>query len=184
MSHEPDPAHERYYRDCPELPDSPSLTMPGAYEPADPAARDEGMLSVCLVLDARAHVIPGIDAQSTHPLPSQQETTQLVSVASQREHTSAGSDEVGSDSFFGSLNRKGDNIVRDCMLGLTERLSVPGRALQKIIRSALQRKVTPSNAFDVPNEMSGTMTENTTTSFDPSYATDAPPKAAPVIDVS
>jgi len=38
----------------------------------------------------------------------------------------------------------------------------------------------------VPNETSGTMTENTTTtSFDPSYATDVPPRAAPVLfDVS
>ena len=41
-------------------------------------------------------------------------------------------------------------------------------------------------ASGVPNEMSGTMTENaTTTSFDPSHATDAPPRAAPVLfDVS
>jgi len=39
---------------------------------------------------------------------------------------------------------------------------------------------------DVPNEMSGTMAENTTTKYlDSSYATDAPPKAAPVLfDVS
>jgi len=89
-----------------------------------------------------------IDAQSTHPLPSQQATTRLISIASQRKHTSAGSDKVGSDSFFESLNRKGDNIARDCMLGLTERLSVPGRVLQQIVRRAFQRKETPLNARD------------------------------------
>ena len=153
MTHEPDPAHytspyECYYRDCPELPDSPSLIMPGAYEPADPATRDEGMLSLCLVLDAWAHVIPKIDAQSTHLLPGQQAAAQLVQVASQHKHTSAGNDKVGSYSFFGSLNCKGDNISHDCVLGLMKRLSVPGRVLQEIIRSVLQRKVTPSNARD------------------------------------
>jgi len=37
----------------------------------------------------------------------------------------------------------------------------------------------------VSKEMSGIMTENnTTTSFDPSYATNAPLRAAPAIDVS
>jgi len=122
--------------------------MPGTYEPADPGARDEGMFSVCLVLEARIHIIPEIDAQSTHPLPSQQAIAQPVPAAPQRKHTSAGRDKVGSDSFFGSLNRKCDKIARDCMLGLTERLSVPGRVLQQIVRRVLQRKETPSNARD------------------------------------
>ena len=49
------------------------------------------------------------------------------------------------------MKRKGDNIARDCVLGLMERfdsLSVPGRVLQQIVRGALQREETPSNARD------------------------------------
>jgi len=49
------------------------------------------------------------------------------------------------------MKRKGDNIARDCVLGLMERfdsLSMPGRVLQQIVRGALQRKETPSNARD------------------------------------
>jgi len=43
----------------------------------------------------------------------------------------------------------------------------------------------PAKGFSgVPKEMSGMMTENNTTSSDPSYATDAPSREAPVIDVS
>ena len=46
-------------------------------------------------------------------------------------------------------------------------------------------KESAQGSSGVPDEMSGTMTENATTkSPDPSYVADAPPKAAPVIDVS
>jgi len=53
------------------------------------------------------------------------------------------------------MKRKGDNIARDCVLGLMERndsLSLPGRVLQQIVRCALQRKETPSNARDQPSD--------------------------------
>ena len=53
------------------------------------------------------------------------------------------------------MKRKGDNIARDYVLGLMERndsLSLPGRVLQQIVRCALQRKETPSNARDQPSD--------------------------------
>lgn len=53
------------------------------------------------------------------------------------------------------MKRKGDNITRDCVLGLMERndsLSMPGRLLQQIVRRALQRKTTPSDARDQPDD--------------------------------
>ena len=60
----------------------PSLAGLGTYEPADPAAQDEGMVSLWLVLEAGIHPIPKSDAQSAHSLSSQQATTQPVNVDS------------------------------------------------------------------------------------------------------
>ena len=53
------------------------------------------------------------------------------------------------------MKRKGDHIVRDSVLGLMERndsLSLPGRVLQQVIRRAVQREETPSNARDQPSD--------------------------------
>ena len=51
------------------------------------------------------------------------------------------------------MKRKGDNIGRDCVLGLMERidsLSLPGRELQQIFCRPLQRKAASSDARNQP----------------------------------
>jgi len=52
------------------------------------------------------------------------------------------------------MKHKGNNITRDCVLGLMERddsLSMSGRDLRQIIHFPLQRKETPSNAQGQPS---------------------------------
>jgi len=51
------------------------------------------------------------------------------------------------------MKRKGDNIGRDCVLGLKERvdsLSLPGRELQQIVCCPVQRKAAPPDARNQP----------------------------------
>ena len=53
------------------------------------------------MLSAQTHVmLPELDVQSTHSLPSQQATTQSTYVTSHCNHTPVTTDEVNSDSLF------------------------------------------------------------------------------------
>jgi len=97
-----------YYNSPHDHPALPSFNLQGTYEPADPATRDEGMFSHCLMLGVRIHTIPKSDAQSTHSLPSQQSTTQPAYFASQCNYGSVENenDDVGSDSLFFESRRE------------------------------------------------------------------------------
>jgi len=76
--------------------------------------------------------------------------------------------------------------VLQCLVMVSIPLETPhSGAREKMEKGSDDWNKSAKGFSSVPKEMSGMTTENiTTTSFDPSYATDTPPREAPVIDVS